>query len=135
VNFPLIIAGIFSLFAGLLHLLIIYKGTVWYEFFHAGERIVALSKQGSLIPSFVTSFIAVVLIIWAAYAFSGAQLIGKLPLLKPILIIITCIYLIRGLAIIPLYLFYPERYDPFMLWSSVVCLIIGLFYFIGMYKI
>jgi len=133
-NLYLVFAGIMSFCAAILHLMIIYKGTQWYDFFHAGEHFVQLSKQGSFVPAIVTLIIALVLFMWSLYAFSGAQLIGKLPFLKPILIAITFIYTMRGLAIIPLSIFYPEKSDPFMVWSSVICLIIGLFYFIGMYR-
>lgn len=132
-NHYFIIAGVLSFIAALLHLLIIYKGTAWYEYFHAGDRMVKLSKQGSLIPATVTFIITAVLFIWALYAFSGSQIIGRLPLLEPVLILITSIYLFRGVAIIPLYLFYPEKSDPFLIWSSCICFMIGLFYFIGIY--
>jgi hypothetical protein len=133
-NYYLLIAGCLSFMAALLHLLIIYKGTEWYAFFHAGDKFVHLSKQGSIYPDLVTFVIAMVLMTWGLYAFSGAQLITRLPFLKPILIIITGVYLLRGLAIIPLYFFFLEKYDAFMFWSSVICLMIGLFYLLGIYK-
>jgi putative oxidoreductase len=133
-NYYLIVAGSISMIAALLHILIIFKGSTWYAFFHAGDKMVSLSKQGSIYPDFVTLMIAMVLFTWGLYAFSGAQFMARLPFLKPVLIIITSIYLLRGLAIIPLYFFFPEKADAFMFWSSVICLMIGLFYLLGIYK-
>ena len=130
-NYYLVIAGLLSLLASVLHLLIIYKGTSWLKYFHAGEKLVKLSEQGSQIPNIVTFFIASVLFIWALYAFSGAHLIRALPLLFPALIIIASLYLLRGLAVIPLYFLFPEKADGFMLWSSIVSFIFGLFYLMG----
>ena len=81
-NLSLIIAGILSCTASLMHLAIIIGGPQWYRFFGAGEQMATMAAQGQWYPTLVTSFIALVLFGWALYAFSGAGLIAKLPLLK-----------------------------------------------------
>ena len=130
-NIWLIIAGLLSLLAAILHLVIIYFGTPWYKFFGAGKKIVQMSKEGSVYPAILTFAIASVLFIWALYAFSGAGLIATLPGLQIVLLLITSIYVLRGLAVIPLYILIPRRVDKFMVWSSVISLMFGLVHLIA----
>ncbi|MDQ7057589.1 MAG: hypothetical protein Q9N62_03810 [Ghiorsea sp.] len=130
----LLMAGILSLVAALIHIGIILGGADWYRFFGAGERMAVMAEQGSWIPSVVTLFIAGILFLWACYAFSGAEVLPKLPFLKPVLLIISAIYLMRGLVLIPLWIGWPENVNPFWVWSSIICLVYGLCYAIGTYQ-
>ena len=100
-NLFLLAGGALSLMASLLHIAIIFGGADWYRFFCAPERMAKLAEQGSILPTLSTSGIAMALFLWALYAFSGAGLINRLPLLKLALVAITCVYLIRGLALFP----------------------------------
>ena len=47
------------------------------------------------------------------------------------LVVISAIYLIRGLAFIPAYFVKPEIVDEFLVWSSLISLVYGLSYAIG----
>jgi len=134
-NFPLFLGGLLSMIAALLHVAIIIGGPNWYRFFGAGEQMALMAEQGSWYPPLVTSGIALVLFIWALYAFSGAGTIRKLPLLKTGLVIISGIYLLRGLAIIPAYFLMPEVIDNFLVWSSLICLLYGVTYATGTRKL
>ena len=131
----LVAGGCASLAASAVHLACIAGGPDWYRALGAGERMAQAAERGSAMPALVTAAIAAVLALWAAYAFSGAGLIGRLPLLRVGLIAITAIYLLRGLV-----LFYPpllRRSDlsaNFLLWSSVIVLAIGLLYAIGTWQ-
>ena len=78
----LIVGGVLSAAASLLHLAVIAGGPSWYRFFGAGEEMARMAEQGSLTPALVTIGIATVLAIWAAYAFAGAGLIPRLPLMR-----------------------------------------------------
>jgi putative oxidoreductase len=127
----LITAGCFSLSAALLHIFIIIGGAEWYRFFGAGEELAQLAEQGSFIPAFITLVITLVFLIWSLYAFSGAGLIRHLPWLKPILITITLIYLIRGLGLLPLFILSPNLIDTFLIVSSIISLVIGVVHLIG----
>jgi hypothetical protein len=116
--------------AAVAHLSIIAGGPAWYRFFGAGERMAVAAERGLLIAPLTTIVIAAVLAIWSAYAFSGAGLIPRLPLLRLGLITITAIYLVRALWIIPgLPLF--GRSETFALVSSAIVLVIGVTYAIG----
>lgn len=130
-NTYLFLGGLLSFLSAILHLLIIYFGTKWYEFFGAGKKIVQWSKEGSVYPALITFAIATVMFIWALYAFSGAGLIKELPKLKEVLWLITSIYILRGLGLIPLYIFRPQKVNLFMILSSAVSFIFGLVHLIG----
>lgn len=130
-NVFLLVAGGLSACAALLHLACIYFGAPWYRMLGAGEQMARLAEQGSHQPALITSVIFVVLAIWSAYAFSAAGLFIKLPLLRLALILITFIYLARGIAGF-FFISSPIGRSPeFWLWSSLICLVFGLVHLIG----
>jgi hypothetical protein len=133
-NYWLIFGGILTAIAALMHIAIIIGGPDWYRFFGAGEGMARAAEQGRLMPTLVTLGIAAMLTIWAAYAFSGAGLIVRLPLLRTALVIISSIYLLRALAVVPLLLTPTEQSTTFWLWSSAIVLIYGLTYAIGTWR-
>ena len=130
-NKLLLFGGLLSGIAALLHIAIIIGGPQWYRFFGAGEELASMAEKGSWYPPVLTFGIAVVLLLWALYAFSGAGLIRRFPLLKVGLVVISAVYLIRGLAFIPAYIVKPEIVDDFLIWSSLICLVYGFSYAIG----
>lgn len=121
-----ILAGSLSAMAALLHLGCIYFGAPWYRFFGAGEQMAQWAEQGLIKPTLVTLFIFSVLSVWAAYAFSAAGLIMRLPLLRTALFLITAVYVVRGMAGFFLISTPMGRSPEFWLWSSGICLVIGL---------
>ena len=126
----LLLAGSLSTLAGLLHLAIMVGGPDWYRFFGAGERVARNAALGSPLPPLMAISIAALLFVWAAYAFSGAGLIGRLPLLKLGLVAITAVYLVRGLA--PLAIMATGRPVSAFWWiSSAIVLLFGLAYLAG----
>ncbi|MGK7295924.1 MAG: hypothetical protein ACNS61_08885 [Candidatus Wenzhouxiangella sp. M2_3B_020] len=138
-NSHLTVAGLLSLAAGLLHFAIILGGPDWYRFFGAGEVMAQLAEQGHGYPAVITSAIATILIGWGLYAFSGAGLIRRLPFLRTCLILITGVYLLRGLAglILPLVSDHPQiemRSPEFWLWSSLLCLVFGAVHVSGLLR-
>ena len=131
----LAIGGSLSLAAALTHLACIVGGADWYRFFGAPEGIARAAERGALTPHLITLGIASLLAIWAAYAFSGAGLIGRLPLLKTALILITAVYLLRGLIVVqPSLMGRPDLSSAFMLWSSLIVLAYGLTYALGTWR-
>lgn len=120
--------------AALLHIGVIIGGPAWYRFFGAPESYALAASEGSIIPALVTAGIATGLAIWAAYAASGAGLILQLPLLRTALIVISAIYLARGLLLIPVAVFVPYPEGAFDYWSSAIVLVYGLVYAIGTWR-
>jgi hypothetical protein len=131
-NKYLLVGGMLSILVAALHIAIIIGGASWYRFFGAGEEMAIMAEEGSLFPGAVTSGIVVVFIIWGIYALSGAKYIKKkLPFLRTVLVVISVIYLLRGLALFPAYLIMPEQVDGFAVWSSLISLAFGLIYALG----
>ncbi len=131
-NSYLVAGAALSALAALLHIGCIVFGAPWYRFFGAGERMAQLAAAGSAFPAVVTACIATVLMVWAVYALSGAGVIARLPLLKPVLLVITGIYLLRGAAVLPMSAMMPGRSSAFWWWSSGICFAIGLVHAIGL---
>jgi putative oxidoreductase len=141
-NIYLVAGGILSMIASLLHIAIIIGGPDWYRFFGAGEGMAQLAEGGSSYPAIITTIIAIILAIWGLYAFSGARLIGRLPLLKVVLGLISAIYVVRGVLGIPMVIYLDSSYlkeleseMTFMIVSSIISLIIGLFYSMGLIQL
>jgi len=130
----LIAGGWLSLFAALLHLAIIVGGAEWYRFFGAGEAMAQAAERGDPMPALVTLAIAIVLAIWAGYAFAGAGAIRRLPLMRTGLVAISAIYLLRAFALLPALAFDLEPLSGFDLWSSLIVLIYGIAYVVGTWR-
>jgi hypothetical protein len=128
----LILGAILSTLAALLHVGCIIFGASWYRFFGAGEEMARMAEAGSWRPTIVTLCITTVLVLWALYALSGAEVIRRLPMLRPALCVITGIYVLRGLAAIPVALIVPAQRTPFLWWSSLICLGFGIVHLIGL---
>ncbi|QTD54639.1 hypothetical protein [Parasphingorhabdus cellanae] len=130
----LVVGGVLSLLASLLHIGVIIGGPDWYRFFGAGEDMARMAEKGSLYPTLITIGIAAILAIWSWFAFAGAGLVWKPPLLRAGLIAISAIYLTRGLVLLPMTLLAPEKINGFAIWSSAIVLVYGLFYAVGTWK-
>jgi hypothetical protein len=133
-NPALIAAGVLSLVASGLHLAIIFGGAGWYRFFGAGERFARAAERGEVWPGIATFGIALVLFVWALYAFSGAGALPALPMLRTGLVLITAVYLLRGAVVLPLLLFARGTLTPFVVWSSLICLGYGLVHLLGVLR-
>ena len=130
----LIVGGWLSALAALLHIGCIFGGPDWYRFFGAGEGMARAAARGDWHPTLITLAIAAILSIWAAYAFSAAGSIPRLPLLRTALVVITAIYLLRALIFLPFHLWRPQHTDSFAIWSSVIVLVYGTAYAVGTFK-
>lgn len=131
----LLIGGGLSVAAALLHIACIFGGPEWYRFFGAGEGMARAAARGDWTPTLITLAISTVLLIWAAYAFSGAGVLPRLPLLRTGLVTIAAIYMLRGLIFVPLHLWRPQHTDSFAIWSSLIVLLYGAVYAIGTVKV
>lgn len=134
----LLLGGLLTGAASLLHVAIIVGGPEWYRFFGAGERMARQAARGSPYPAVVTAAIAVVLAVWMLYALSGAGVIPRLPFLRLALVLIAAVYLGRGALGIPLVLLADHPYAnelkermTFMVVSSAICIGLGLCYAAG----
>ena len=133
INPWLIAAAWMSVVASLLHIACIIGGPEWYRFFGAGERVAHKAAMGSIIPPLMAGGIAAVLAAWAAFAFSAAGILRPLPLTRSALIAIASVLLLRGvLGFTPAFLPIPSL--AFKLWSSAICLGMGICFAIGTWQ-
>jgi hypothetical protein len=131
----LVAGGCLSLCAAVLHLGCISGGADWYRFFGAGEPIARAAERGMWTPHLIAAAIAALLGLAAAYAFSGAGMIRRLPLLRAGLVVISIVYLLRGLVVLaPSVMSRPDLSAQFMLWSSLIVLVYGICYAVGAWR-
>lgn len=131
-NRALIAGAALSARAALAHLGCIAFGASWYRFLGAGEQMARMAERSHWYPTAVTLAITSVLLVWALYALSGAGVIRRLPLLRVALCAITAAYLLRGVAFLPMLAYFPGRSAAFWLWSSAICLVIGVVHLVGL---
>ena len=136
----LIWSGIIALAGGVIHVLTIFGGASWYRFIGATEAIVRMAARGSLYPIFVCLLAAAVMFSCAAFAFSGAGIIWRLPFLRSALVLISGGLIFHGIAFIPLVMLWPRRmiavYDGeginvILIVTSLICLASGITYGLG----
>ena len=127
----LLLGGALTFIASLAHLACIALGPRAYRAMGAGERMARAVEAGKLKPTIITLAIAVLLLIWATYAFSGAGLGPTLPFTKMVLTLIAIVYLARAFAFPILKPAFPENSPTFWLVSSSICLVLGLLFAIG----
>ncbi|MEN3157300.1 hypothetical protein ABC502_02835 [Alkalimonas sp. NCh-2] len=131
-NYWLLMAAAGSFLAALAHLGCIVFGGDWYRFFGAGEQMALMAEAGHWQPAVVTSGIVLVLLIWSAYALSGAGVIRRLPLLRTGLLLIGAVLLMRGLGFVVLMPQFPDNSLMFWLVSSGICLVLAAGYLVGL---
>ena len=127
----LVAAAALSGMASALHVAIIVGGAEWYRFFGAGEAFARAAESGEHWQDMVTAGIAAVLGLWAAYALSGAGIIGRLPLLRVGLVLITAVYLLRGAVLLPALVLSRPPLTFFVAWTSAISLAYGVVHLRG----
>ena len=128
------LGGILSFVVALLHLVIIFVGAPAYRYFGAGEDMATAAESGSAFPALITLVLVAVFTIWGLYAFSGAGVIRRLPLLRIALLLIGAIYTLRGVAVFQQIFQIATssvQVEPREIVFSLVSLVIGLVYLVG----
>jgi len=123
-----------------LHVAILFGGPDWYALFGAPDALVRMARTGNLRAPIGCLVIVTILTLWALYAFSGAGLIRRLPLLRPGLALIAAVLILRGILFIPVLLWRPgvlgaicscHGVDGFIVATSILCLVTGVGYGVG----
>ena len=133
-NAWLVVAGSMSALASLIHVGCIVEGPSWYRIFGAPESLIRAVENGDPTLDWMTAGIAAILALWSAYAFAGAGLIRRLPLMRTALVAITAIYLARGLLIVPVAMQLSYEKAPGDYWSSVIVLLYGIVHAVGTWR-
>lgn len=130
-TYALVVGGAATASAAVAHLACIFIGPRAYRFMGAGERMARAVERGEAKPVLVTLAIAATLLGAALYALSGAGVIGELPLTRIVLPAVSAVYLARAFGFPLLRPRFPENSTSFWLWSSGICLVLGLLYAAG----
>jgi hypothetical protein len=134
----LLLSGWTSIAVALAHLACIVGGASWYLFMGAPPGLVLAAERGNGQLAMATVAIAIIIFGWAAYAFSAAGLIRRLPFMRLALFAISIILLGRGLSyfLFPVWSGWrPDLSQTFMLWSSLICLFMGACFALGTWLI
>jgi hypothetical protein len=130
----LLVASGASFALSLAHLATVLIGLPAYRFFTGAGRIVELAERGSPLPALMTFALAVV---FATFGLYGLAALGhvRLPGTRVVVIVIGCIYVLRGALVVPesmmvLHLGWPAR----MLAFPLVSLAVGLAYLVGTWR-
>jgi putative oxidoreductase len=136
----LIASGLVAVAGALLHLAIPLLGPDAYALLRAPPGLVQLARDGHPRAAISCVVIAALLALFAAYAFSAAGWIRRLPLLRTGLALIAAVLLLRGLLFVPLLLLRPDALaricdcrgiDAFIVLTSLLCLAMGAGYALG----
>ena len=136
----LIGTGLAACAGSVLHIAILFGGPDWYAFFGAPSGLVEMARVGNLRAPISCLVIALILAILAAYAFSAAGLIRRLPLLRTGLVLMAIVLILRGVLFIPMILWFPgslsricecRSVDTFIVLTSLLCLAMGIGYMVG----
>jgi hypothetical protein len=128
------VAGIWSSIFALVHVAVVAAGPTGYRLVGAGEEMARLAEQGSWRPALLTAALAFVFALAAAYAFSAARMLPRLPFLKLGLLATGAVYTIRGLFLAPqigVLTRFPGQMNGRQLLFSLAALFVGLIYLIG----
>jgi hypothetical protein len=136
----LFLVGVAALAGAALHIAIIFGGPDWYAFFGAPRGLVEMARAGNIRAPISCLVIAVFLALLAAYAFSGAGVIRRLPFLRLGLASIAAVLILRGVLFVPLIVWRPgalsgvcdcPSVDTFIIVTSALCLAMGVGYALG----
>lgn len=139
-KYYLLMAGAAASAGAALHIAIIFGGPDWYAFFGAPRGLVEMARAGNIRAPISCLVIAAFLALLAAYAFSGAGVIRRLPFLRFGLASIAAVLILRGALFIPLILLRPgalsgicdcRSVDAFIIVTSALCLAMGVGYALG----
>lgn len=130
----IISASAASLLVALLHVYVIVKGPAAYRSFGAGERLASMAERGSWIPGLVTSGITFTFLVFAYYYLAAGGWLPAPPFIRKGLITIAGVYVLRGAAVLPLWLI-GKQLNRFEWISSIVAFFIGNLHVAAVYSL
>jgi hypothetical protein len=131
-NLWLVAAGWGSIAASVIHIGCIIGGPDWYRFLGAGEQFAQAAERGSLVPPLMTLAIAIILAVWALYAFGAAGIGWRPPLSRTALVAISIVLLARAaMAFVPTYWPTENQTLAFIATTSAICFVLGACFAIG----
>jgi hypothetical protein len=127
----LILVALIATFTALAHLSCIFLGPSCYKAQLAPSEIIQSAIDGTFLAPVSTVVISALFLLCAVFAVSGAGFIKKLPLLKPVLITISGLCLVRGIVTIPFSFLFPEMVSTFSIVAGFIWFLSGILYLYG----
>jgi hypothetical protein len=133
----LTLAGLGNVAAALVHVIGWAMGPDAIAFLGAPPYIVRSMEEGTLDAPVAIGVIVAVLSVFAAYAFAGAGMLPRLPLLRVVLSLVALLFILRGLLIFVQLQSadFSVMFDVVHLGLSVVVLVLGVLYAIGAWRL
>jgi hypothetical protein len=133
----LMLAGLGNVAAALVHIIGWAMGPEAIAFLGAPPYIVRSIEEGTSDAPVTIAVIVAVLAVFAAYAFSGAGLLPRLPFLRVVLSLVGLLFILRGLLIFVQLQSanFSVTFDVVHLGLSVVVLVLGVLYAIGAWRL
>jgi hypothetical protein len=131
VSLVLPLAAVFCVIAAALHFACLTWGAAGYRFLGAGEKAAAAVEAGDRRPHVSAVVVGSILLVWAAYAMAGAGVFPAMPLMRPVLLLISGVLLARALLFPLLRPLFPGNSMKFWLISSIAVGVLGLLFLVG----
>lgn len=90
------LAGLANILIAVAHIVCLLWADRMFQLTGISPEMQRWAEVNPVIPYLITVAVAVVFFVFGLYAFSAAGVIKPLPLLKPLVIIITALYMLRG---------------------------------------
>ena len=126
-----LLAALGSFAVSMTHIWVIFAGPTAYASLGAPFDVVASAEAGTWYAPTITALIAMIIFGWVLYALSAAGHLPRLPLLRTGLIAIATVLILRGLIVLLIAIFIPVQLTSFVVWSSLLCLVLGALYGVG----
>lgn len=120
------LAGLINILIAIGHIVCLFWAHRVFELTGVGEEMSKLADINPIIPYVITVIVAIIFLIFGLYAFSAAGIIRPLPLLKLGVLLITAVFLFRGIGGLVL-----KHESVLEISYSLVAVFIGALLFIG----
>ena len=124
-------ASLVTMTAAIAHLLCIIIGADAYLLMGAGQYVADAVRQGDTSPHITTASIASVLFVWSAIAWLASTNYQRVPVVRPLLLLIGSVLVLRGVLFVYLIPLFPGNSQTFWWVSSSLCGLLGLLYLVG----
>ncbi|MBM7073677.1 hypothetical protein JQC92_16835 [Shewanella sp. 202IG2-18] len=109
----------------------IYFGEQCYSVQMAPEFIVESARAGTWVAPVGAIVASTIFIVIGLYALSAAGIVRRLPLLRPVVLTLSTLFVIRGLLPLQLWIRKPELVSDNIIVIGVIWLLCGLMLFWG----
>ncbi|WP_133406862.1 hypothetical protein [Parashewanella tropica] len=130
-RFSLILVAVIAFSVAIAHASCIFFDEQCYSMQMAPEQIIESAKAGTLLAPISAIIAGGIFAVIGLYILSAAGIVRRLPLLKPVVMTIAVVCIIRGLLPIQLWIRKPELVSEGILFIGLVWLFCGLLIYFG----